>query len=80
MTIHNISNYTDLFSTLDLCSCNLTLITPDGKAYDFAQQRDFMQSLLNCKTMPKWDKMVVKFDGEEDISRILCYLIECERG
>lgn len=78
MIIHNISNFEHFFKTLDLCNDELTLITPDGSVYDWRKQRPFVQSLLGALDVSKCNKMELRFRDAQDMSHILCYLMECE--
>ena len=79
MTIYNISNFTKFFNTLDLCDDELTLVMPDGKAYDWKQNKPFLLSFLQTLDVEKCNKMEIRPNDTKDASRSLCYMMEGER-
>ena len=52
MMIYNVSNFQHFFQSLDKCGDNLTLVTPDGKAYDWKSNRSFLLSLSLIHIFP----------------------------
>ncbi len=80
MMIYNISNFKNFFESLDQCDDDLTLITPDGKSYDWKKNRLLLKSLLQTMDVRNCSKMEIRPCGPKDASRIMCYMLEGERS
>lgn len=76
MMIYNISDFQRFFRSLDQCDDNLTLITPDGKAYDWKTNRSCLLSFLQTMEAGTCSRMEIRPEGTQDISRIMCYMLE----
>lgn len=80
MMIYNVSNFQHFFQSLDKCGDNLTLVTPDGKAYDWKANRSFLLSFLKTLDVSRCNKLEIRPVGTEAASRILCYMLEGEKS
>lgn len=80
MMIYNISNFQNFFESLDRCDDDLTLITPDGRSYDWKKNRPLLKSLLQTMDVRNCSKMEIRPCGPQDASRIMCYMFEGERS
>lgn len=78
MTVRNITDINRFFEALDYCDDDLTLITPDGRAYDWRENRNVIRSILTGPGARVCDTLELKLSSREDRQRIICYMVEGE--
>lgn len=76
MIIHNITDLSAFFKTLDNCDGNVTLVTPDGSAYDWRTHRTFLLPFLQDTDRQRYRTLEVKASSGQDVSRLICYMLE----
>ncbi len=80
MMIYNVSDFLCFFKTLDMCDEELTLITPEGKIYDWKTNKAFLLSFLRTIDAEKCNRMEIELNDTQDKPRIICHMLEGERS
>jgi hypothetical protein len=80
MTIYHITDFKKFFDTLDQCPSDITFVTRDGRSYDWKSHREFLRSFLGTLDTATCDRLELKVDGGEGMSRLMCYLLGKDRS
>ena len=80
MMIYNISDFIYFFKTLDTSCEDLTLITTEGKVYDWETNKALLLSILQTIDTEKCNKMEIKLNNTQDKPRIICYMLKSKKN
>lgn len=75
MIVYNITDFRAFFNTLDECRDDVTIITPDGMAYDYRENRPFLRSFFHTLSPAVCGRLELKLADPGSIDKLLCYLL-----
>ncbi|MDO5111930.1 MAG: hypothetical protein Q4E65_06465 [Clostridia bacterium] len=76
MLLYNITNVDKLYSVLDRCSGNVDLILPDGKSFDWKENREVVKSLASAMPVKRLASLELKVHNGNDLSALIRYMMD----
>ncbi len=75
MIVYNITDFRAFFDTLDECRDDVTIIAPDGTAYDYRENRPFLRSFFRTLSPTACNRLELKLADPASVDKLLCYLL-----